>query len=409
MISSTNKKPLEGVTIIELAQFVAGPSATRILAEWGAKVIKLEGFNGDHNRIMGLLNDMPIEDDENPSFDTTSFNKKFVGLNPRKPEGMDILHKMLKTANVFMTNYRTPVLEKMGLTYEILHEKYPHLIFAQLTGYGNKGPDKDVPGYDTISYGARGGIIGTMYQKGQEPINLIPAAGDFTTGMVFAGGIAGALVGQALHGTGDKITVSLYHVGMWFNIWPIMATEYHDTPQYPRSRLEVNTPGINIYPTSDRWIQLSCPTYNDYYDRLMQCIGRNDLVGDTKYNDLATIQKEGRVREVINLLDDALSKKPVAYWKPIFDAAEVPIEPCCTFEDIAEDQQAWEAEFLYKAKSPNGEEHLHVASPVQFGSVGQPEANPSRRVGYHTREILAQYGYSEVEIDNLVETGAVKD
>lgn len=403
------KKPLEGITVIELAQFVAGPSASRILADWGAEVIKLEGFRGDHNRTMGLLNGMPIDDEENPSFDTTSFNKKFVGLNPRTESGMKILHKMLKTANVFVTNYRTPVLEKMGLTYEILHEQYPHLIFAQMTGYGNEGPDKDVPGYDTISYGARGGIIGTMYQKGQEPINLIPAHGDFQTGAIFAGGIAGALVGQALHGTGDKITVSLYHVGMWGNIWPIMATEYHDEPQYPKSRLEVNTPGINIYPTADRWIQLSCPNYNDYYDRLMKCIGREDLVGDARYNDLATIQKEGRVREIIDLLDSTLVKKPVSYWKPIFDAEEVPIEPCCTFEDIAQDEQAWAAKFLVKAKSANGKEHIYVTNPVQFASVGEPSVEPSRRVGYHTREILAKYGYSENDIDRMVAEGAVKD
>lgn len=403
-------KPLEGVTIVELAQFVAGPASTRILADWGAKVIKLESMKGDHNRVMGLLNHMPIEPEENPSFDTTSFNKKFVGFNPRQPESMELLDKMLKTANVFMTNYRTPVLAKMGLTWEILHEKYPHLIFAQVTGYGNAGAEKDEPGYDTVSFGARGGIIGTMYQKGQEPINIIPAWGDLLTGMVLAGGIAGALVGQQLHGVGDKITVSLYHVGLYGMSWPIMATEYTDEPTYPKNRREVNTPGINLYPTADKWMWLSCPDYKDYADRIMKCIGRDDLVGDPRYNDLAVMQKEGRVTEVIDILDTELKKHPASYWKPIFAAAEVPIEVCCTFEDIVKDQQAWDAGFLYKYNTANGKEHIMVNSPVQFESVGPiPEHEPSRRVGFHTREVLREYGYSEEAIDHMVEIGAVKD
>lgn len=403
-------KPLEGITIVELAQFVAGPASTRILADWGAKVIKLESMKGDHNRVMGLLNHMPIEVDENPSFDTTSFNKKFVGFNPRQPEAMEILDKMLRTANVFMTNYRTPVLEKMGLTYEILHEKYPHLVYAQVTGYGNAGAEKDEPGYDTVSFGARGGVIGTMYQKGQEPINIIPAWGDLITGMILAGGIAGAVVGQQLHGIGDKVTVSLYHVGLFGNSWPIMATEYATEPTYPKNRREVNTPGINLYPTADRWIWLSCPDYKDYYDRLMQCIGRDDLVGDPRYNDLAVLQKNGRVTEVIDILDTELKKHPVSYWKPIFKKAEVPIEPCCTFEDIAADQQAWDAGFIYKYKTPNGKEHMMVNSPVQFESMGLiPDHEPSQRVGFHTRQILGEYGYSKEAIDHLVQIGAVKD
>ena len=404
------KKPLEGITIIELAQFVAGPSSTRILADWGANVIKLESMKGDHNRVMGLLNNMPIEDEENPSFDTTAFNKKFVGFNPRDPEAMELLHKMLSTANVFMTNYRNPVLAKMGLDYETLHEKFPHLIYAQVTGYGNAGAEKDEPGYDTVSFGARGGVIGTMYQKGQEPINLIPAWGDLITGMILAGGIAGALVGQQLHGQGDKVTVSLYHVGIYGNSWPVMATEYTDQPTYPKNRREVNTPGINLYPTADRWMWLSCPDYKDYHDRIMKLIGREDLIGHPVYGDLGAMQREGKVTELIDIISDELKKQPASYWKPLFKAAEVPLEVCCTFEDIAADQQAWDAGFLYKYKTNNGKEHIMVNSPVQFESVGMiPEHEPSRRVGYHTRMVLESYGLTKEQIDHLVEIGAVKD
>lgn len=404
------KKPLEGITIIELAQFVAAPSATRILSEWGAEVIKLESVKGDHNRIMGLLNNMPIEDEDNPAYDTTCFNKKTVGFDARKPDSMKILFKMLETAHVFVTNYRGPILEKMGLDYETLHEKFPKLVYAQVTGYGNVGKEKDEPGYDTVCFGARAGNISTMNQKNTPPINLIPSVGDLVTGMVFAGGIAGAIVGQLLHGTGDKITVSLYHVGLWGNSWPIMATEYNGPDMYPTDRRTVNTPGINIYPCADGWILMSCPDYTAYYDRIVKCLGREDLIGDSRYNDLATIQKNGLVTEVIDLFDSEFSKHEISYWKPIFAAEEVPIEKCCRFGDIVNDQQAWDAGFLYKYRTNSGKEHLMVNSPVQYESVGLiPEHSPSRRVGYHSREVLQKYGYSEAEINGFVANGTIKD
>ena len=402
--------PLEGITVIELAQFIAGPSSTRILADWGAKVIKLESFTGDHNRVMGLLNNMPIEDDDNPSFDTTGLNKKFVGFNPRNKEAMEILHHMLETADVFMSNYRSQVLEKMGLDYETLHEKYPRLVYAQVTAYGNVGEEKNKPGYDSVCFGARGGMLGTTYQAGQEPINFIPAWGDLMTGMTLAGGICGALVKQQRTGTGDKVTVSLYHMGIFGNSWPIMGTEYSDSASYPRSRRQVSTPGINIYKTSDRWVMLACSDYNAYYDRLMECLGRADLVGDPRYCDLETLQREGRGEEFVAILDSEFIKHTAAHWMSVFEKKEVPLEPCSTFEEIANDRQAWDAGFIYKYRSHNGKEHIMVNSPVQFDSIGLiPRHEASRQIGYHTREILKDYSYSDEEIDRFIEIGAVKE
>ena len=406
----TMKKPLEGITIIELAQFIAGPSSTRILADWGATVIKLESVKGDHLRIMGYLNNMPMGEEDNPSFDTSNLNKKFVGFNQRGPQSKDVLFKLLETANVFMTNYRNPVLKKMGLDYETLHEKFPKLVYAQVTGYGNAGWEKDEPGYDTVSWAARGGVLATMNQAGTPPINIVPSLGDFLCGMTFAGGIAGAIVGQLLHGTGDKITVSLYGLGIFGNAWPVMATEYNKEPTYPRDRRHVATPGINIYPLKDCWILLSCPDWTHYYNRLVSLIGREDLKDHPVYSDVNIMQAEDKVTEFIDLMDEKLKEHELAYWKPKFAEVEVPIEKCCLFEDIIADKQAWDAGFIYKYNTGSGAEHVMVNSPVQFESIGLiPEHEPSRRVGYHTREVMRSYGYSEAEIDAMVADGTLKD
>ena len=404
------KKPLEGIKIVELAQFLAGPSAGRILAEWGAEVIKLESVKGDHLRFMGYLNNMPMADDENPSFDSANMNKKLVGFNQRGEHSMEVLFKMLETANVFLTNYRTPVLQKMGLDYETLHEKFPRLVWAQVTGYGNAGAEKDEPGYDTVSWGARTGILAAMSQKGTPPINMVPSLGDFFTGMTFAGGIAGAIVGQLLHGQGDKITASLYGYGLFGMIWPVMATEYNEVPQYPRDRRNVAGPGINIYPCKDGWILMSCPDWRSYYERVAKLLGLDELLNEQEYCDVLMMQEKGLVPHYVDLLDAKFKEHEIAYWKPLFAEAQVPIEKCCLFEDVVENQQAWDAGFIYKYKTESGKEHLMVNTPIQFESIGLiPDRKATGKVGRDTREVLKEYGYDDAAIDAMIADGSFSE
>ena len=404
------KRPLEGVKVLELAQFMVGPVACRILAEWGADVIKLERFAGDHQRVMGYLNNFPGEPEDNPAFDTVNLNKKFVGFNQRGPEANEILHKMLAEADVFVTNYREPVLKKMGMDYETLHAQYPRLVYGMVTGYGNAGPDKDEPGYDTVAWGARGGTIGTMQQDGDAPINIVPSLGDFLTGMTLAGGIAGAVAGQALHGQGDKVTVSLYGLGVYGMGWPIMGIEHNEKPVWPRNRRNGATPGINIYPTQDAWFLMSCPDWKDYYERIVTVLGKEEFINYEPYADVNKMQELGLVTEFIDLMDEILKEKPYAYWKEQFKAVEVPIEKCNHFEDIYEDKQAWEAGFLYKYTTGSGAEHTIANTPVQFDSIGLiPRHEPSGRVGRDTREVMKMFGYSEADIDRMIVDGTLMD
>ncbi len=405
------KKPLEGVKVLELAQFMVGPAACRILGEWGAEVIKLERFKGDHQRVMGYLNNFPGEEENNPAFDTVNLNKKFVGFNQRGPEAAEIIDRILADVDVFVTNYRNPVLKNMGLDYETLHEKYPRLVYGQVTGYGNEGDDKDMPGYDTVSWGARGGLIGTMQQADTPPINIVPSLGDFICGMVLAGGIAGAIAGQAIHGQGDKVTVSLYGMGIYGMSWPVMGIEHNEKPVWPRSRREVATPAINIYPTQDNaWFLMSCPDWGTYYDRIVTTIGREDLIGRMEYHNAKTMQDRGLVTEFIDLLDAEFRKHPYSYWKEKFDEVEVPIQKCNHFEDIYHDKQAWDAGFLYKYVTRSGAEHTIANTPVQFDSIGLiPEHQPSGRVGCDTREVMHQFGYSESDIDAMIASGTLMD
>lgn len=366
----------------------------------------MEGLSGDGNRTMGLLNKMPIEDDENPSFDTTCFNKKFICVDTKKSEGKAVVHKLLQNADVLVTNFRNQALERLGFSYEELNAQYPRLIFAQVLGFGEEGPEKDTAGYDFTAYGARGGLLGTVYQKGGEPINNITAFGDFQVSICLAAGICGALVGRQTTGKGDKVTVSLHGTALYMMSWGIMGAEFGST--YPKSRKDVNCPTINTYPASDRWLQLCGPDYNRYYNAIMKTIGREDLIDHPVYRDLATIQQSGETRDVIAIIEEAMKKRTADEWLPLFRAADVPCEKAYTFEDILADEQAWASKALTKVKYLTGNEGTVVATPVHMKNMGEPDYEPSKRIGYHTVEVLKQYGYTQADLEAMAAAGTIR-
>ena len=163
-------KPLEGVKVIDLTYFVAGPGAAKILADWGADVIKVEPSFGDPGRGTGGTMNDPTEKDCNPFYTAYNANKRGLSLNLKAQEGKDILDKLLETADVFITSYRTGALVRLGLDYDTLSKKHPHIIWAQINGFGDFGPAKDNPGFDTVAFWARSGAMIDIAEKNTSPI-----------------------------------------------------------------------------------------------------------------------------------------------------------------------------------------------------------------------------------------------
>ena len=196
-------KPLAGITVVELATFIAAPCSARIMADWGANVIKVESPKGDPMRNMGALVNMPTDENENVAFDQQNSNKCGIIINLKEPEGKEVLYRLLDKADVFVTNNREDALVRMGLSYEQLSERYPALVYGQVSGYGEEGPHKDRPGYDFTSYYARGGISGTLYEKGTSPVMTVAGFGDQQVGLALTAGICGALVQAKRTGKGE--------------------------------------------------------------------------------------------------------------------------------------------------------------------------------------------------------------
>jgi cinnamoyl-CoA:phenyllactate CoA-transferase len=155
---------LKGITVIELGTFIAVPACARFFADNGAEVIKIEPAGGDPVRWNGVSEGRPGDPYENTTYDLENANKRCIVLNLKHPKGREVLFKLLDKADVFLTNWRPQALEKNNLSYEFLHEKYPKLVYGTLTGYGDKGPDKELPGFDFTAYFARG-VLWALFIK----------------------------------------------------------------------------------------------------------------------------------------------------------------------------------------------------------------------------------------------------
>ncbi|NLI94119.1 MAG: CoA transferase [Peptococcaceae bacterium] len=401
-------KPLEGIKVVDLTSFLAAPTVQRVLGDWGADVIKVEPPIGDPARTQGSVFKMPYSDEENPAFDIPNANKRFLCLNLKKEKGKEVLYKLLETADVIVTNYRTKALEKLGFSYEELSKRYPGLIFAQILGYGENGPEKDTAGFDATAYVCRGGILGSTNERGESPINSVNGFGDFQASMCLAAGICAALVAKSKTGKGDKVTVSLHHTALFMMSIAVVSSQFGN--QYPKSRKEVVNPFNNTYKSKDgRWMVFCAPEYDRDYPKIMKMLGREDLVDHEDYKNCDELNRRGKNREIIEIISKQMEQKNLDELLKLFKENDIACEKGYTPDEILLDEQAWANDCLRKIQYPTGNEWTLTTNPVRIKSLGErPEIKLSKPLGFHTEEILTQYGYGKDEIKLMKEDGVVK-
>ncbi len=399
-------RPLEGVKIIEMATFVAAPSCARYLADLGADVVKVEAPGRDPLRGTAINEGRPLGDYENTSFDLDNANKRCVCLNTKTPEGLEVLLKLIETADIFITNVRERSLKKQGLDYESLKVKFPKLVYGYVTGYGEKGPDKDLPGFDFTAFFARGGMLGTLFDKDHVPMMTIPGVGDHQVAMNLASGLLAALYRASRTGMGDKVTVSLLHSAIWDVAIMLQASQYGDrSTQYPITRKSVANPFNLPQKTRDgRWVQFSAPAYDAMYDRFVTAMDRADLVGDPRFYPQANLQEN--LEEFYGILVEAAAQKDLAEWCERFKAADIPYAVAQTWDELLRDEQAWAADCFYKMRYENGNERVLVRPPVMFTDTPLPPYRRGPYCGEHTEEILASLGYTDGQVKAMMEAGA---
>lgn len=391
---------MEGIRVVEFANFIAAPSCGKNLADWGAEVIKVEPVSGDIVRIMGTQYHSPAEADEAPLFELENGMKKGVAINTKDPEGKQLLIDLIGTADVFLTNVRERSLEKDGLDWKTLSALYPKLIMAQILGYGEEGPIKDRPAFDYTAYFARGGIAWSMQEKGTSPSNTVAALGDHYAGVQLAGGIAAALYNRMRTGKGERVTTSLFQTAIYGMGIMITTAQYGN--KMPISRKKPNSPVANFYECADgMWLQLAMLQYDKGLPNFAKALEMPELLENPKFNNFKSAIDN--VEELVQILDAKFKTKTRDEWEPILEQADIPYERIQTCEDILEDPQVWANEYAIRMKYRNGHEGVLTTTPVHFESMPKQDYRLSPRVGQDNDEILGAIGVTEEKLAALRE------
>lgn len=395
--------PLEGIKVVELATFVAAPVVGRMLADLGAQVIKIEAPKGDGWRNHGPdINPKRFSwKGENPVFDIYNTGKEFISLNLKTPEGKEAFFKLLDEADIFITNTRPAALKRLGLDYETLKDQYPRLIYAIVQGFGEKGPDKDLPAFDTTAFWSRGGFFRDLAPKNPNstytPVNAPAGIGDTATGYLLFGEIVTALYNREKTGKGDFVRSTLYHNAVFmFGTMLIRLQRPYGGP-FPHSRAEHGLGGG--YECSDgEWIY-SPGDLNEVFDM----IGRRDLLDDPRCAPSARLENRDFIYQSIR---EGYLSKPSGYWLAEGKKRDLPLVHMAHFADVVEDPQAWENGFLEHVSFPSGNTDVMPASPFEMASATPPRTQPAPMPGADTAKVLARLGYSEKQIEAMLATGA---
>ena len=401
------RRPLEGVKVVELATFIAAPCTARFLADLGADVIKVEAPMGDPLRYTAANEGRPLDQKENTSYDLENAGKRCISLNIKSPEGREVLEKLIADADVFITNNRQPSLIKNKLDYDTLHAKYPSLVYGFISGYGEKGPDKDLPGFDFTAFYARGGILGPLRDKTSTPMLTVQGFGDHQVAMNLAAGVLAALFKAKMTGEGDQVVVSLFHSAVWDVSLMLQSSQYGaDSCKFPMERWENGNPLTMVYKTKDeQWLQIAMPQYDRHYPVFMKAAGQPEMIDNPKFFPQKNLYPNRK--EFSEWISALFLTKDCAEWCKLLDAADIPYAVAQNWDTLLEDKQAWASDIFYEMEYSNGNKRTLVRPPVMFKENGLPDYNRGPYLAEHTEEILGQYGYTDEEISRMLADGAV--
>lgn len=393
-------RPLEGVKVVDFTLFAAGPAAGRILAEWGADVIHVEPMTGDPLRKTGATMGAPIEEDLNPLWNFYNSNKKGLCVDLKAPEGTEIMDKLIAQSDVFITSYRTKALEKLGLDYDTLSKRYPGLVWGQINGFGDLGPDRDAPGFDVVAFWARSGALIDFTERDTSPINAPIAFGDNSTGCSLAAGVCAALFGKTRTGKGQKIMVSLLGQAIWNSACLVASTQFGD--EYPKSRREPGVPLINSYRCKDgEWIFLAVLEHERYYNTLCKLFGRDDLVDDPRYNKTEKARK--CAPEITAIFDKEFVKYNQDEIVEMLTKADIAHSRVKHVVDVTNDPQAIANKYVYEVGHANGMKTYTAAVPAKMGTIDVNYTMDAPALGEHSSEICKSLNYKNKEIQSFLD------
>jgi len=395
---------LEGIRVVSMGQVVVVPAASSELADWGAEVIKLESLIGEQHR--GMRRSAGTETgDINYVMQVLNRNKKGLAINLKTPEGIEAVHKLIKTADVFMFNYEYASLKQFKLDYDTLKEINPRLIHASITGYGTKGPDKDERGYDFAAGWARSGMMHMIGEPGSMPVPQRPGMIDSMTGAHLNAAICAALYKREQTGVGEEIEISLYHAAVWMLCMDVQAGLVGNE-SIPYQHNKPQNPLWNQYKTKDgRWFWMAMLQSITNWPNFCLAIDRPELENDPKFATMEARAENGP--ELVQIIDEIIGSKTMDEWIPIFKKHNVIYGKVQKPIEVSTDPQALANDFFAEVDHPSGRKLKLVTTPVNFTHNPASLYAPCPELGQHTEEILLELGYSWEDIAGFKEKGVI--
>ncbi len=392
---------LKGVKIVEVGHVVAIPAASSMMGDCGAEVIKVEPITGDQSRKFR-------GSEMNPGFYLHNRSKKSIAIDLKQDAGKEIVHKLTRESDVFLTNYQTGSLEKLKMDYETLSKLNRKLVYGIVTAYGTIGPDKDMPGYDFAAGWARSGIQYMLSVPGQIPPGSRPGIIDRVSALQIFGGIMAGLLHKEKTGKGQKVEFNLYHTGVWMVGADIMDAIV-GVPLRRTDPTKSANPFYDVYRTKDdRWIQLTAadryaaasdPAGRAFWTAFCRAISREELVDDPRFTTTASRQEHRQ--ELMPLLEEAFASRTYAEWDKRLKENNLMYGPILSPIDVITDPQALANDFFAEVEQPDAGRMKLINMPTKFCQDPASIKSATPLLGQHTEEILLGLGYSSKDIPKL--------
>jgi len=401
-----SEQPFEGVRVVELAQWVFVPVAGALLADWGAEVVHVEPTEGDPYRGLATQGIGAERGGINLSLALANRGKRSLALDVRHPEGVAVLHRLLESADVLLTNMRPRALQRASLDSDQLMRRYPRLVYARGNGYGVRGPDADQAGYDATAFWARGGMAHMLTPPERDyPIGQRGAMGDRNGALALAFGVAAALLKRSRTGAGSVVDVSLLSTAMWTLSSDLLAALGGDEPRASSGRGPLVNPLVGVYRTKDgRHIQLVFLQPDRYWPDFCRVIGRPELLEDARFADMASRREHAAA--CVAELDREFATRTFDEWKTVLARLDAPWAPVQSVSELLDDPQVEANGYIGDVVIDGETAYRLPAVPVQFD--GRPP--PLRRAPEHgedTEALLQEVGYGWEEITALKAAGVI--
>jgi crotonobetainyl-CoA:carnitine CoA-transferase CaiB-like acyl-CoA transferase len=397
---------LDGVKVLELAEYGFVPSAAAVLADWGAEVVKVEHPRGDPLRGLVAAGLITRTGDFDSIVEQVNRNKRDIALDVGAPEGRAVFERLVAWADVFLTSLLPSSRTRLKVEPGDLHALNDRLVYARGHGYGSRGPEADRAGFDAVSFWGRGGIGHTLTPHGSPLVMQRAAMGDVTSGMFLAGGIAAALFRRERTGEAGIVDVSLLGSAAWILAPDLVASSVldRDPPHADGAGTRTN-PLVGAYRTADdRWLLLNMMDSDRYWRPFCAALGRDDLVQRVSYADARS--RSANVAALQGVIADALGARPLSYWQPRLDQHGCVWAAMASPTEVLRDRQV--AENGYLPAHPGHDRARLASSPVQFDGNPIEIRNGAPALGADTDAVLRDLGYKDGDIAKLREKGVVR-